>query len=139
MGMSPKARSKARRFAMQAVYQWAINGTTLMQLKQQYQDSNAQHKVDWPFFNRIVEGVFEERASLDQDIAKLTTRPFETVNPVELAILRLAALELKLCLDVPAKVIIDEYIELGHQYGAEEGYKFINSVTEKLWKQYRPL
>lgn len=123
---------------MQAVYQWTVTGTALGAVKRQYEESNAQHKVDWPFFHRLVEGVYEHADLLDQDIAALTDRSFDSVNPVELAILRLAAFELKACLDTPAKVVIDEYIELAHHFGAEEGYKFVNGVTEKLWKQYRP-
>lgn len=138
MGMSPRARHKARRFAMQAVYQWSVTATNLEVLKKQYQESNAQHKVDWEFFERLVDGVLEHTAFIDQDLGRLAARSFDSINPVELAILRLAAFELKSCLDVPAKVVIDEYIDLAHDFGAEEGYKFVNSVTEKLWKQYRP-
>lgn len=139
MGMSPKARHKARRFAMQAVYQWSVTQIDLNEVKRQFQENNVQHKVDWPFFNRIVEGVYEHVASLDQDLTPLSDRPFDSVNLIELAILRLVAFELKGCLDVPAKVVMDEYIELAHDFGGEDGYKFINGIAEKLWKQYRPV
>jgi N utilization substance protein B len=40
-------------------------------------------------------------------------------------------------IDVPYKVVINEYIDLAHTFGAEEGHKFINGIVDKVAKQTR--
>jgi len=59
-------------------------------------------------------------------------RPWQDVSPVERSILLLAACELKLHLETPARVIINEAIELAKIYGGVDGYKFVNGILDKL-------
>jgi len=138
--MSPKARHKARSFAMQAVYQWQITGDALHQIEAQYLVANSHHKVDWDFFKVLVHGVPEQLTEIDQLISKASSeRNLKEINPVELAILRLAIYEFMHRIDVPYKVVINEYVDLGHTFGAEEGHKFINGILDKVARQTRQL
>ena len=61
------------------------------------------------------------------------------MNPVELAILRLACYELKQRNDIPYKVVINEALELTKTFGATDGHKFVNGILDKLARQLRPL
>jgi N utilization substance protein B len=54
------------------------------------------------------------------------------VDPIERAVLRLAAFELAHCPDVPWRVIINESVELARTFGAEQGHRFVNGVLDKL-------
>lgn len=139
MTISVKARHNARMFAMQALYQWSVSSGNIADLLAQYMTANDHHKVEWDFFQAIVRGSLENLTEIDAKIAALTDRPFNEVNPVELAILRLATFELMSRIDVPYKVVINEYIDLAHEYGAEEGHKFINGILDKLAHQLREI
>jgi N utilization substance protein B len=138
MGMSPKARHKARSFAMQAIYQWQLTSDGLNQIEAQYLVANSHHKVDWEFFKALFHGVPENLTEIDAYIEQASSeRSLKEINPVELSILRLAIFELMHRLDVPYKVVINEYIDLAHSFGAEEGHKFINGILDKVAKLTR--
>ncbi len=61
--------------------------------------------------------------------------PLEKINKIDLSILRQAVFELNHDRDVPDKVIIDEAVELGKEYGSESSPSFINGVLGKLMAQ----
>ncbi|MDF2940700.1 MAG: nusB [Gammaproteobacteria bacterium] len=138
MGMSPKARHKARSFAMQAIYQWQLTGDALNHIEAQYLVANSHHKVDWDFFKALLHGVPEHLTEIDSHIEQASNdRSLKEINPVELSILRLAIFELMHRIDVPYKVVINEYVDLAHTFGAEEGHKFINGNLDKIAKLTR--
>ena len=64
-------------------------------------------------------------------------RSISDINLIEQIILVIAAVEFKENLSVPAPVIINEAVELAKLYGAEESYKFINGLVDKLSSQMR--
>ncbi len=61
----------------------------------------------------------------------------QEVDPVELAIVRLGAYELKFRVDVPYKVVINEGIEMAKRFGGTEGHRFVNSILDKLSRRLR--
>ena len=130
-GVSPKARRKARTFALQALYQWSYTGDNLSQIETQYMVGNDHHKVDWGYFSELVHGIPEHLTELDTQIKAHITRPFEETNPIELAVLRLAVFELT-HQKLPKPVVINEYVDITREYGTEEGYRFVNGVLDKL-------
>jgi N utilization substance protein B len=56
----------------------------------------------------------------------------ERINKVALAILRIAIYELKFQPDSVAKIVIDEAVNIAKQFGADDSYKFINAILDKL-------
>ena len=76
---------------------------------------------------------------LDAMLAPLLDRPIEQLDLVERGVLRLAAVELSERIDVPYRVVIDEYVELTKLFGSEDAYKFVNGVLDKLSAQQRHL
>ncbi len=133
-GISPKARRKARVFALQALYQWSYTQEDLNPLETQYLVSNNHHKVDWTYFSELLHGVPSHLTEIDDEINLAIDRPFVEINPIELTALRLAVFEWR-HMDIPAPVVMNEYIDITHEYGTEEGYRFVNGVLDKLAKK----
>lgn len=135
----PKAssRRRARRKAMQALYQLQLNDTPLPELDAQFMEEPDMLKADLDYFRRLVRGVSEYRAALDELLAPHMSREVAQADPVELAILRIGAYELRYCLEVPYRVVLNEAVELAKIFGAEEGHKFVNGVLDKLAQQLR--
>lgn len=128
----PGARRRARRAALQGLYQWQATGQPAEEIVAQFDDDKAIGKLDRDYFCRIIHGVTIHVQSLDEMLAPCLNRPMRQVDPVERAVLRLAAFELLHCPDVPWRVIIDESVELARAFGAEQGHRFVNGVLDKL-------
>ena len=79
------------------------------------------------FWNDNDSSSVDELLGLDVEIKK-------GKDPIELASLRLGCYELKHHPDTPFKVVISEYVDLAHEFGAESGEKFVNSILDKIAK-----
>lgn len=134
---SPAARRKARRFAVQAIYQWQLAGADLAAIEAEFRTDNDMSKVDLEYFHDILHGVPREKAELDEKIAPFLDRRLDEMTPVELAILRLGAYEMVHRIDVPYKVVINESVELAKTFGATDGHKYVNGVLDKLAQRDR--
>jgi transcription antitermination protein NusB len=137
---SPKARHKARTFAIQALYQAHFNEGDMAHLIAEFRDRNDYHTyVDWDLFKDLIETALSSKTELDAEIVATATRPLKEMNPTELAILRAASAELKTRIDVPYQVVLSEDVDLAAEFGAAEGHQFINAVLDRLAVHYRPL
>ncbi|UTW47596.1 transcription antitermination factor NusB [Bacterioplanoides sp. SCSIO 12839] len=134
---SPAARRKARRFAVQAIYQWQLAGANLAAIEAEFRTDNDMSKVDLEYFHDILHGVPREKADLDKKIEPLLDRRLDELTPVELAILRLGAYEMVHRIDVPYKVVINESVELAKTFGATDGHKYVNGILDKLAQRDR--
>ncbi len=134
MKVKPAARRKSRKLALQAIYSWQMSGNHMAEIEQQMLLENNVSKVDVEYFKDLIQGVFSQSDKLDDIIRPHIDRPFKDIDMVEKAICRLGAYELKYRLDVPAKVAINESIELAKIYGAEDSHKFVNGVLDKALK-----
>ncbi len=131
-------RSRARRGAIQALYQWQLSGESTDTIRGQFRERPGMDKVDWAYFDQLVEGVTHHHSELDTLITPLLDRPIGQLDPVEKSILRLATYELRHCTDVPWRVCINEAVELARTFGAQDSYRYINAVLDPLAKQLRP-
>jgi N utilization substance protein B len=80
----------------------------------------------------LITGVVNNVTQLDEQITPHLDRSITAINPVELAILRLATYELIYRLDIPYKVIINEALKLAKVFGAKTSFKYINGVLDKI-------
>lgn len=134
------ARRKARRALVQAVYQWQMAGGTAAAIEAEYTENGSLDKADQAFFHELLSGVLRHTAELDALLAPvLVDRTISELDSVERAVLRLATRELESRIDVPYRVVIDEYVELTKLFGAEEGHKFVNGVLNRLAGTLRPV
>lgn len=135
--MKPQARSKARSLALQAIYQWQLTADSTTDIKLQFVDKLNAKKVDTEYFNRLLDGIIKNVASIDEVILPFLDRKIDELDIVELAVLRLSTYELMECLDVPYKVVINEALELAKDFGSIDGYKYVNGVLDKAARKVR--
>ena len=126
------ARRKARRALVQAVYQWQLSANSVASIRDDFRTSDALKKADNAFFDELLSLIVKGSTDLDDAFKALLDRPVERLDHVEHAILRLATAEFMHRIDVPYKVVIDEYVELAKTFGAQDSHKYINGVLDKL-------
>jgi transcription antitermination protein NusB len=133
----PRARYFARRLGLQALYQWQLADTPIATLEAEFLTDANIEKADKSYFIEILRGVIQGQIQLDEQIKPFLDRPLNSLNPIELSVLRIATYELAHRFDVPCRVVLNEALELNKQFGTIEGYKFINGVLDKVAKILR--
>jgi N utilization substance protein B len=137
MTFSAHARARARRYAMQALYQWDLSGTDLPLIRKQFLVNEDFSNADQPYFMELLSDLPKKADVVDGSIAEYIDRPIEQLDPVERAILRIAMYELLERIDIPYRVVINEAIQLAKKFGAEQGHTFVNGVLDKAAKHLR--
>ena len=132
-----KARGMARRFAMQAIYQWQMTSDDTKGIAQQYVDENRTATADFDYFRELFFGVEENLEVIDKTLLQYTKRAIDSVDPVERAILRLASYEFLKRLDVPYRVVINEAVTLTKKFCAAQSHTFVNAVLDKVAHELR--
>ncbi|AXQ29054.1 transcription antitermination factor NusB [Solimonas sp. K1W22B-7] len=126
-------RGLARRLTVQALYQWLLNETfPEVLLKQFREQEEGLGRADPAYFELLLKGVVDNAPELTLAITPHLDRPLNQLDPVEHAILLVGAYELQFCPDVPWKVAVNEAVNLAKTFGAEEGFKFVNGVLDKM-------
>ena len=131
MEFSAHERARARRYAMQALYQWDLSGTDLPLIRRQFLETEDFSKADTNYFIELLSKAPKKIDIIDENIEKYIDRPLEQLDPVERAVLRLATYELLYRLDIPYRVTINEAVQLTRKFGAEQGHAFVNGVLDK--------
>ncbi|MDH5612318.1 MAG: transcription antitermination factor NusB [Gammaproteobacteria bacterium] len=132
-----KARGKARRFAMQAIYQWQMTSDDVVGIEKQFTEDNLTSDADFDYFKELFLGVEENIEVIDQTLAQYTGRVIASVDPVERAILRLACYEFMKRLDVPYRVVLNEAVTLTKKFCAAQSHTFVNAVLDKVAHELR--
>jgi transcription antitermination protein NusB len=131
------ARSVARRLAMQAIYRWQINDGPWQDVLLEFADAEDMPKANREYFRELIEGVCGARTQLDIDLAQWTDRPAAQLDPVEHAVLLVAAFELTSRPEVPFRVVLNEAVNLARRFGATDGHKFVNAVLDRAARALR--
>ena len=135
----PWARRRSRRAVLQAIYAWQLTATDFADLKTQFATAERMKNADSAFFLDCLQGVLREVDSLDAQFGPHLDRAIKALDQVERAILRIGTFELKARLDVPARAVINEWVELAKTFGAEESFRYINGVLNRVaWELRRP-
>jgi N utilization substance protein B len=136
---SKSDRSRAREFALQALYQVLVGKNDAASVDVFTRELAGFSKADAVHFDTLLHGCSEQAAELDALIAPLLDRKLEEVSPIEHAAMWIGAYEFKHCLDVPWRVVLNECIELAKEFGGTDGHKYVNGVLDALAKQLRAL
>lgn len=128
-------RHGSRWAAVQGLYAWWLANAPIAQIEadlnsQQFQISTLKVSFDKAYLHELLTGITAQVSVLDELIIPHSERPLSEINPVELAILRVALYELKEKKETPYRVIINEAILLAKEFGAVDSHKFINSVLD---------
>ena len=134
---SINGKRKARKLALQALYQWLMSGSELYDIEAQFRVANNMAKVDAEYFCRILYGVPKYLNELEGELTPFLDRPIQGLNPIELTSLRIGAFELFHCLEIPYRVVLDESISLTKEFGSQDGYRYVNGVLNGLARKAR--
>jgi transcription antitermination protein NusB len=134
-----RARHRARRLALQAIYQWQLTDDAVDSIKVQYMTENDAKTFEVEYFLGCLQAVCEYARDFDAQMTPFLDRSLDSITPIELALLRMGMYELVMRLDVPYKVVINEAVGLGKLFGATDSYRYINGVLDKVAREIRKL
>ncbi len=130
-------RRKARRYALQSLYAWAMAGNDLAQIEVDTLEEHKEGELDTAYFLILLHGVPGNLESIENTFEPYLTRKLEDLGLIELTLLRIAVYELMMQQDVPYRVIINEALELAKIFAAADSHKFVNGVLDKVAKKVR--
>ncbi len=131
-------RHLARTIAVQTLYQWDFNDRKddPEQIIKQNRQEFAPEFDDGEFIKYLVDGVLKRQEEIDALITKFAPEwPLDQITIVDRNVLRLGVFELKFDENIPAKVAINEAIELAKTFGGESSGKFVNGVLGAIYKE----
>lgn len=145
-----QARSAARLAAVQALYQWQMEGTALTKLLDEFHQHRLGREVDEAederyadaeidFFDNIVTGVTARSDEIDEKLlAKLADGwTLARLDKTMLQVLRCGAYELIARADVPAATAINEYVDVAKAFFDDREAKFVNGILDAVGKDVR--
>lgn len=140
-------RSAARLAAVQALYQMDLAHTDLNDVIGEFSDGRLSsdmdgtefNDIDLAFFRDILSGVVREQKTLDPllDNQLAVGWRLARIDSILRAILRSGAYELQYRNDIPAKVVINEYVDVAHAFFVEDEPRVVNGVLDHLAKTLR--
>jgi len=133
-----RARSLARRLALQALYQVQINPHPWADVQRQFAADPEAQRVDLEYFRELIDGIAANREALDLRLARLSEIPPPALDPIEHAVLWLGLYELEHREELPFRVALAEAVQLSKQFGATDGHKFVNAVLDRAAQELRP-
>ena len=145
--MSREHRAAARLNATQALYQMEVAAKGLNEILAEFEtfwigreiEGNQYKPAELEFFRDILNGVLRDQVAIDQLIDATLARgwPLARVEAVMRAVLRAATYELKKRKDIPARVVITEYVDVASAFLGREETGMINAVLDKIARDLR--
>ena len=124
-----RARIRARRCAVQALYQWQIAGHEPCDILTEFVAERELIRVDMDYFAILVSEIPTQFDTLQADLQSCLDRDWKQLDPVERSVLLIGAYEMRNCPEVPYRVC--------KMFGTVEGHRYVNGVLDKLAKDRR--
>jgi N utilization substance protein B len=134
---SKSNRSRAREFALQALYQQIVGRNDAAAIDSFTRDLAGFHKADAAHYNAVLHGCINTADDLDALITPLLDRKLGEISPIERASMWIGVYEFMHCMDVPWRVVLNECIELAKEFGGTDGHKYVNAVLNGLAPRLR--
>jgi N utilization substance protein B len=145
--MSREKRSASRLGAVQALYQMDIAGAAVSDVFAEFEshwlgreiEGDAYKPAEVKFFRDVVEGVVREQRALDKEIDSALAKgwPLKRIEAILRAVLRAGAYELANRKDIPARVVITEYVDVANAFVDKEEAGMANAVLDTLAREFR--
>lgn len=145
--MSRDKRSASRLGAVQALYQMDIAGAPMSDVFAEFEshwlgrevEGDAYKPAEVKFFRDVVEGVVRDQRALDKDIDAALAKgwPLKRIEAILRAVLRAGAYELSSRKDIPAKVVITEYVDVANAFVEKDEAGMANAVLDALARDFR--
>lgn len=146
--LDPKARAAARLAAVQALYQMDVAATPLDDVIEEFVEHRLGQDIeetgiveaDAAHFEDIVRGVVREQRELDKQVNGALAKGWSLsrIDSTLRAILRCGTYEIRRCKDIPVKVVINEYVDVGHAFFEGDEPGVVNAVLDRLGQEIRP-
>lgn len=143
----PAERSAARLAAVQALYQMDVSGKGVVDALAEFEafwigrevEGIAFQPSDVEFFRNILSGVVQNQRPIDLKVDAVLTQgwPLTRIEAVLRAILRAGAYELMFRRDVPARVVISEYVDVAHGFYGDDEPGLVNAVLDSVARDVR--
>jgi transcription antitermination protein NusB len=140
-------RGAARLAAVQALYQMDMAGTGVNDIFAEYESHWIGSEVEGEqylpaeaaFFRDVVSGVVRDQTKIDPVLDEALERgwPLKRIDAILRAVLRAGAYELEHRKDVPARVVVSEYVDVAHAFVEREETGMVNAVLDQLARKYR--
>ncbi|MFM7330675.1 MAG: transcription antitermination protein NusB, partial [Brachymonas sp.] len=114
------ARSKAREFAIQALYQHRVGQQSFDAIDEFTRNLQGFGKADSVHYDALFRGCVDSAEMLNDLIAPYLDRPWLEISPIEHVVMWLGTYELQHCMDVPWRVVLNEYIEQAKAFGGTD-------------------
>ena len=126
-------RRKARERALQALFFVDMCGYDASEALENFCAHFNPPALILPFFLKLTNGVVGSKADIDNLVRQFSQHwKIHRMSCVDRNIIRIAVFEMLCCEDIPAKVSINEAIEIGKKYGTEESGSFINGILDSI-------
>ncbi|WP_336986011.1 transcription antitermination factor NusB [Altererythrobacter aquiaggeris] len=142
-----QARSAARLAAVQALYQWHMEGTALAKLLDEFHmhrlgaeiEDDQYAEAETEFFDDLVQGTVRRQDEIDTLLAERLADGWtiKRLDKTMLQILRTGTYELIARPDVPKRSVISEYVDVAHAFFDEREAKFVNGILDAIGKAVR--
>ena len=132
------ARSRAREFALQGLYQHFVGANELAVIDAFTRELQGFNKADAVHYDALLRGCIELKDDLDALIVPKLDRELGQISPIEHGCMWIGAYEFLRCPDVPWRVVLNECIELAKDFGGTDGHKYVNAVLNGIAPQLRP-
>ncbi|MEE8260960.1 MAG: transcription antitermination factor NusB [Gammaproteobacteria bacterium] len=136
--VSKRAKVRARRSAVQALYQWRMTDQAIQEIIKEFETERDLRKADRTYFRSLLEGIADHAEQLDEALEPLLDRPLKQLDPVERVVLHIGMYELRYRPEIPWRVVINESVELAKMFGAEQSHKFVNGILDRAAHSLRP-
>jgi N utilization substance protein B len=145
--MAKENRSAARLNAVQALYQMEIAAKGLNEILAEFEthwiggeiEGEQYHEAEIGFFRDVLKGVLAQQESIDRMIDRTLASgwPLRRVEAVMRAVFRAGAYELVKRKDIPARVVVKEYVDVGAAFLAQDEVGMLNAVLDRLARETR--
>ncbi|MEE8495943.1 MAG: transcription antitermination factor NusB [Xanthomonadales bacterium] len=130
-------QKRARRRALQAIYQWQITHQDADEILRQFREIQDLSQVDEAYFEQLLRSVIKRQEQLYEALEPFLDRPMDQVDVMERVVLMIGAWELLNCPEIPYRVVLDESVDLARRFGSEQGYAYVNAVLDKAARKWR--
>ncbi len=125
-----KARRRARRCVVQALYQRELSGMEMAAVIAAFAEEETFRLADQQWFRKLAQGIEAHQGELDATLEPCMSRPWSQLDPVVRAVLYTGLYELRYCPELPWKVAINEAVELAREFAGEGAHRYVNAVLD---------
>lgn len=124
-------RRRARRRALQALYQREITADPVDGIIIQFVDTQDFSGVDLEYFKALVHGVDTERGALSDSLKPVLDREFDKLDTMERLLLLIGSWQFRFEPEVPFQVVVNETVDLANRFGSTQSPAYVNAVLDK--------